>query len=126
MTLKEISKIWFSRYEEIYFRIDNHLKKLQYATNSSYENYTLKEWCFIDDGFIKIITSDYRCNENDTEEIYIKCEYLENDEIFEKWLDDECSKRKVKEAEQKKNDEQEREARDFKLYQQLKNKFNNK
>ena len=126
MTLKEISKIWFSRYDEIYFRIDNHLKKLQYATNSSCENYTLDEWCFIDDDQIKIITSDYHCNENDTEESYIKCEYLENDEIFEKWLDDECSKRKAEEAEQKKNDEQKREARDFKLYQQLKDKFNDK
>ena len=123
MTLKEISKIWFSRYEEIFVRISVHRKKLQYATNSC-ENYALDEWCFADDGLIKITTSDY--NYNDIEEIYIQCKYLENDEIFEKWLDDECSKREAKEAEQKKNDEQEREARDFKLYQQLKNKFNNK
>ena len=57
---------------------------------------------------------------------YIVPKLLENDEIFEEWLDDECSKRESEEAAQKKNDEQEREARDFKLYQQLKNKFNNK
>ena len=126
MTLKEISNVWFSRYDEIYFRIDNHLKKLQYATNSACGNYSLDEWRFIDDDFIKIITSDYHCNENDTEERYIKCEYLENDEIFEKWLDDECSKREVKEAAQKKIEEQKKEERDLKLYQQLKDKFSNK
>lgn len=122
MTLEDIQNEINSHYSEIYNRIEKYFDKFKYVTYSD-EEWFLYDWYFNYEEGIEVLMRD---SDGYEDTAYIDPKLLENDEIFEKWLDAECSKREAKEAEQKKNDEQEREARDFKLFQQLKNKFNNK
>ena len=122
MTLEDIQNEINSRYSEIYNRIEKYFDKLKYVTYTD-EDWILYDWHFNYTEEIEVLMRD---SDGYEDTAYISPKFLENDEIFEKWLDDEGLKRKAEEAEQKKNDEQKREARDFKLYQQLKDKFNDK
>ena len=99
MTLKDIQNEINSRYSEIYNRIEKYFDKFKYVTYSD-EEWFLYDWYFNYEEGIEVLMRD---SDGYEDTAYIDPKLLENDEIFEKWLDAECSKREAKEAEQKKN-----------------------
>jgi len=128
MELQEISNAFSSRYNEIFDRIDKNISKFAYATDSEC---TLRDWQFDpeDKNFIIVntFTSGWGGDPDDENSEYVECKYLENDEVFEKWLDDTYNKKKAKEI----KDAEEKAERDVKrqenfernLYEKLKTKF---
>lgn len=128
MELQEISNAFSSRYDEIFDRIDKNISKFAYATDSEYK---LRDWQFDneDKNFIIVNTfaSGWGGDPDDEYAEYVECKYLENDEVFEKWLDDKYNKKKAKEI----KDAEDKVERDVKrqenfernLYEKLKTKF---
>lgn len=109
-----------SRYNEVYYRIYNNFERFRYATDSGDNLYS---WKFYGDKQIAIKTY-YNCrNEYDYETIYIDAKYLETNESFNKWLDDECDKRKNKEKREEEIENKCKEEEERALYEELKKKY---
>ena len=105
MKLQEISAAFNSRYNEIYDRIGKHMSKVEYILNT---RSFLVDWNFNPDDKNLIIIHTYDkgwggCNDEESWDD-IECKYLENDEVFEKWLNENYANKKaeeIKDAEKK-------------------------
>ena len=112
----------YSHYREIYDRINRHMEKFAYAT---YSENDLDSWTFDNKDTIIVNTSGYCFGNNDYDDAStsIECKYLENDAVFEKWIDERYNARKNKDAEKAKHEAKVKEDYERNLYETLKKKF---
>lgn len=127
MKLVDICKEYMNRYDDVYNRIEKNMARFEYA---SYCESYLYAWEIDDAENIVIHTYCKYYGEADFKDVYIKAEYLESDEAFNKWLDAECKNRKnrekeeeIKSAKSKKEQELALKEREFALYKKLKEKY---
>lgn len=118
MALKDIQNEINSRYSEIYNRIEKYFDKFKYVTYND-EEWFLYDWYFNYEEGIEVLMRDSDGYENTA---YIDPNFLETDEVFEEWLDDECAQREEKNWKTNKLIA-DKDMTDFEKYQELKAKF---
>ena len=95
MELKDIGNEIDSRYDEIYNRIEKYYDKFKYATYTS-DYWNFDNWMFESDGGIVILMSCGYGNDFEQLDTSIDSDFLETDEVFEKWINDKYAQRKEK------------------------------
>lgn len=120
MKLIEICKEYNNRYNEIFDRINRNIKKFKYAT---YSECILDGWFIFDEEQIAITTFCNYMNETNSENVYIKAKYLEDDNVFNEWLNTKCDQREKKEKIKKEKKEKFNEEKERALYEKLKKKY---
>jgi hypothetical protein len=120
MKLIEICKEYNNRYDEIFDRINKNMKNFEYAT---YSESVLDGWTIFDEKQLAITTFGNYMNEINTKTVKIEAKYLENDKVFNEWLNTKCSQRKEKEKNEKESKEKLNEEKERALYEKLKKKY---
>lgn len=122
MKLKDIGNEIDLRHTEIYNRIEKYFDKFKYATYTS-DYWNFDNWLFESDGGIVILMSCGYGNDFEQLDTSIDSEFLETDEVFEKWINDKLTIRNNVEAKLKAKHKLNKDKEDFKKYQELKAKF---